>query len=569
MIIWYPAALARLVSMDETDVRTDQTKRGHSAAARSVRTQAPGSRRGHSKGEAGRKPTSGGITKKSKPHRGGFADNKRVGGKRGPRPGETDQGDALVTKSASKISFAGGTRGDSKSLSPLVMSDHPLSPEELDCAPVGTARNAQTGELVPAAFNINKSGGMESADMLIWIDRIAVPSTGTTATNRGMACLDGLGQHHSFPVVQKLITSGFDLALRFPHGSSRGQHEDFEHFSYFKPAHEAAKIKAQVAQFEEARSHAAEQRREPTRAELMSAAVLTDAASLRAAREPWHEAFSETRVKRGWAEEGVVPFTRKLYWDLKKEEEAKGITVSNVPPANLSDFGVPAPPAQSSSTAMVAAPCAQAGPVWDDGIDEEVERLLQQELGDSTLQVAPVPPPKRLPKLTSALLFKVPGGATGELGKQLVRAKEVERRLTIARSQAAKDKREARDKTKSDADWSIAAGALTMVEASNFDIKVLNKPQLQSLVRVLKAGNATGKKDALAGLLVERFGTLSREQFDAIKTTVNRGIAVAELPAPKEVLALPENGPEPEATLPGPSTAGEQPLALRRPRRGE
>ena len=47
MIIWYPEALSRLVLMDETDVRADQTKRGHGAESRSVRTQAPGSRRGH------------------------------------------------------------------------------------------------------------------------------------------------------------------------------------------------------------------------------------------------------------------------------------------------------------------------------------------------------------------------------------------------------------------------------------------------------------------------------------------------------------------------------------------
>ena len=113
----------------------------------------------------------------------------------------------------------------------------------------------------------------------------------------------------------------------------------------------------------------------------------------------------------------------------------------------------------------------------------------------------------------------------------------MERRLNIARTKTNKDKRDARDKTRDDSDWSIAADALTKVEASKFDLKVLNKPQLQSLVRVLKAGNANGKKDALAGLLVERFGTLSREQFEAIKTTVNRGVAVAALPAPQEVMA--------------------------------
>ena len=110
MIIWYPEALSRLLSMDETDVRTDQTKRGHSAAARSVRTQEAGSRCGHGKGKRGREPgkdsAAGSAPPRKKAHRGGFADNKKEGGKMGSRPGELDKGDALVTKSAAKISFA-------------------------------------------------------------------------------------------------------------------------------------------------------------------------------------------------------------------------------------------------------------------------------------------------------------------------------------------------------------------------------------------------------------------------------------------------------------------------------
>ena len=169
------------------------------------------------------------------------------------------------------------------------------------------------GELVPAAFNVNSSGGMLVEDMLNWTDRIAVPSTGVTPTNRGMACLDGLGQHHAFKVVSKMISCGLDPALRFPHGSSRFQHEDFEHFSFFKPEHEKAKMSAQVAQFQACRAAAAEAKRPPTRAELLKASVLTDAASLQCAKQPWEEAFSKEKILHGWKEEGIIPFTRRLY----------------------------------------------------------------------------------------------------------------------------------------------------------------------------------------------------------------------------------------------------------------
>ena len=44
---------------------------------------------------------------------------------------------------------------------------------------------------------------MLESDMLKFIDDIAVPSTGVTYDDRGMFCMDGLGQHHSFKVVER------------------------------------------------------------------------------------------------------------------------------------------------------------------------------------------------------------------------------------------------------------------------------------------------------------------------------------------------------------------------------
>eukprot|EP00966_Prymnesium_polylepis_P252085 5827843-Prymnesium_polylepis.3 len=302
--------------------------------------------------------------------------------------------------------------------------------EELESAPVGTARDT-SGAPIPATFNVNASGGMLEDDMLMWGTQIGAPSGRATPEKRGIWCLDGLGQHHTFKVVQMADKLNYDIALRFPHGSSRGQHEDFEHFAYFRPAHEDAKIAMQIKQFQAARATAAAEGREPSRAELIKAAILTDAQALEAAKQPWLDAFSEERVRNGWKNEGIVPFTRKLMWDLKKEEQQMGIKPSNVPPADLTGFNIqPIALVPAASTAVIAAPAPLA---WDEGVDEEVERLLRAEIGDPALNVAPVPAPKSQPKLGSALLFKLPGGVTGEMGKQLVRAKEVERRLVLAR----------------------------------------------------------------------------------------------------------------------------------------
>eukprot|EP00966_Prymnesium_polylepis_P173880 4022766-Prymnesium_polylepis.1 len=412
MIIWFPEGLKRLISMDETDVRTDQAKRGKSVATRSVIVNAPGSRRGHSKGKSGKKAA-------ATSHRGGYAaGSKQVGGKQGLPAGKLDTASAIATKSAGKISFAGATRGDGKALSPHIMSDHPLSTEELGSAPCGTALDS-SGKLVPATFNVNTSGGMLEDDMVMWMTDTAIPSTTVTPEQRGMACFDGLGQHHAFKVVQVADKGGFDIALRFPHGSSRGQHEDFEHFQTFRKKHEDAKIRQQVVQFQEARAAAAAACREPTRAELLKAAVLTNAASLRCAKQAWEESFAEEKVQRGWREEGVVPFTRKLMWDLRAEEKALGIKVSAVPPVDVSAFNLPPAPATATATVTALALAPRAGtaltaaqpaqPAWDEGIDEEVGQLLRAEVGDAALNVAPVPAPKNLPKLGSALLFKLAG----------------------------------------------------------------------------------------------------------------------------------------------------------------
>ena len=571
MIYWLPGGLERLLSMDETDVRTDQSKRGKSKESRSVIINAPGSRMGHSKGKSGRQPT-------VKTHRGGQAGgSKKVGGKQGLKPGKLDRGDAIATKSAAKISFAGGTRGDGKSLSPHIMANHPLSTEELSSAPDGTARDA-SGNIVPATFNVNTSGGMLEDDMVIWLKQIAAPSAPTvTPQNRGMICLDGLGQHHTFQVVSTSDQLGFDIALRFPHGSSRGQHEDFEHFSHFSPAFEDAKVRLQVALFQAMRAKAEAEGREPTRAELMAAANLSDAQSLAAAKDPWVEAFSEARVKNGWKNEGIVPFSRKLFWDLKKEEEQMGVTVSNPPPADLSGFNIPplsttAPAATSTTLAAtstaLAATSAAATP-WNEGIDAEVERLLRAEVGDPTLGVAPVPPLKNQPKLGASLLFRLPGGVTGEVGKQLVRAKEVERRLTIARKQYNSDKKDQKKAQRADNDFVVAAGALKDLKASKFDLKPLSLPQLQSLVRALSGGKAKGNKPELRELLQKTFGGISAQQFQELCVKVDRGVAQLTLatPAPEQ-LAL--HSP-PETTVvgaPEPTTVEALPLALSRPRRG-
>lgn len=558
-IFWREDALDRLTSMDEKDVRADQTKRGRSAAMRSVKCQAPGSRHGHGKGVAGRKrkceseSESGLVHGPVKVAKGGFKESGKVGGRFGLRPGEIDAGNAIATKSASKITFVGGTTGSGKALPPFILSDHPLSTEELDAAPQGTVRDSE-GKLIPAGFTINKSGGMESVDMTKWFNEIAHPAMKTTQTLRGMQCADGLGQHHKFGIVSEMTAKGSDPCLRFPHGSSRGQHEDFAHFAIFQPAFEKAKVQRQLLQFKQVEAKAIKEGREPTRSELIHAGNLSNLAVLECARKPWEQAFSRERIIKGWADEGVVPFTRKLYWDLKAEEDKKGVQVSEVPTPNMADFGLDpiARPTMESRAILPAGPMdSETG--WDEGIDEEVQRLLRNERGQPELLITAVHPPKSMPKLTSALLYQLPGGVTGASGKKLLRAEEVERRLNIARTELNKRDSEQRRSLQANADWGVAADGLNALKDNSFKLDKLKIPALQSLVRVLNVGKTTGlKKNGLCDLLSNRFGHITPQEFAELQTTVQRGVSLVALPAPPMAPQLTGEGASATAVSPTP-----------------
>eukprot|EP00966_Prymnesium_polylepis_P049164 1137710-Prymnesium_polylepis.1 len=263
-------------------------------------------------------------------------------------------------------------------------------------------------------------------------------------------------------------------------------------------------------------------------------------------------------------------------WDLRKEEETMGIKPSNVPPIDISNFNIPAQTVAPAapSTALAPAPVsalvpAPAGRAWDEGIDQEVEQLLRTEIGDPNLGVPPVPPPKNQPKLGSSLLFKLPGGVTGELGLQLVRAKEVERRLKLARMKYRSDKRDDKKEQQAGNDFAVASLALTDLQASSFELKKLKLPALHSLERALGVGAGTGRKAASITLLEKKFGNISKAQFQAIVVKINRGVAQSSIvTTTPEHLALPQPPALPAPAPSAPAVDGQQALALRKPRRG-
>ena len=94
------------------------------------------------------------------------------------------------------------------------------------------------------------------------------------------------------------------LVLRPPHTSHRSQGEDVVGFSVMKPALRKRKGEALAEKLISKKG---------TRLTLDDYGACV--------KQPVEEAFSRARNLASWDKIGVVPFTRRVYWELKAEEE--------------------------------------------------------------------------------------------------------------------------------------------------------------------------------------------------------------------------------------------------------
>eukprot|EP00966_Prymnesium_polylepis_P310868 7182523-Prymnesium_polylepis.1 len=204
--------------------------------------------------------------------------------------------------------------------------------------PVSTLVCPSTGEKLPARFTQTDSGGVEISTMPLIVSDImlpAFPSHGADTEARlsraptvedpdDVVCWDGLKQHLCLEWIRASKAKRIRTNLRYSHGSQDNQHEDFENFSYFKPAFATEKMKLRTDKVRAAKKAAEEAI--PPRAisaqERIAAGKLDDKDVLRCAKKPWEEAFSKERTLSGWQKEGIFPkYTCALYWQLKAEEE--------------------------------------------------------------------------------------------------------------------------------------------------------------------------------------------------------------------------------------------------------
>ena len=273
--------------------------------------------------------------------------------------------------------------------------------------------------------------------------------------------MDGHGSHFTLDLLEYCRGIGLHVVLRPPHTTHVLQGEDVEHFGVFKPLYQQRKLVVMGERI------------------LGGKTRLSAGDLLFCAKVPWETAFNMQHCLRAWEKIGVNPFTRSVYWDLKKAEEkcAAVAASAEINPELLTLEG------------MVKI-------IFPNAASQTVRKLPAQ---GATQQAGQKRPGEY--NLHSTDLWDLPGGATGDECFEIVKAKTLAKR---AKESAAAEKKDARAEARKNAHASanelgatICAG-LTSAE----DLKKLKVPEIKAaLVYKGVAMDPKLKKAELAALL--------------------------------------------------------------------
>ncbi|KAK3279461.1 hypothetical protein CYMTET_12657 [Cymbomonas tetramitiformis] len=130
---------------------------------------------------------------------------------------------------------------------------------------------------------------------------------------------DGHGSHLSCQLLTFCREVGIIILLRPPHTTNISQGEDVVNFGKFKPLFRTAKAHRLLEKLNTG-----------------SKTLFLDMGDLMpCTAAAWEAAFSKKENTKAWAAIGVNPFTRCVYWELRRKEEAAQARVKKVEGVNL------------------------------------------------------------------------------------------------------------------------------------------------------------------------------------------------------------------------------------------
>lgn len=221
--------------------------------------------------------------------------------------GANDRGETIANQGGGEASIVCGSYADGHSIPPMsIFAAGSILPRWADGGPVSTKINPATGREYPGTYAFNDTGAMKEKLTTQFMEHNVFAAMDEPPPNvKPVGIGDGYGDHYNIETLDYLRAKPAELVLRPPHTSHASQGEDVVGFSVFKPALRKRKM--------EVLSEKVQQRK-------TARLTLDDYGSC--VKGPAERAFSRERNLRSWDVIGVSPFTRRVYWDMKIEEEA-------------------------------------------------------------------------------------------------------------------------------------------------------------------------------------------------------------------------------------------------------
>ena len=237
-------------------------------------------------------------------------DMKQGGKSKGERvvlAGPGDRGETVANQGGGEASVVCGSYADGHSIPPMsIFAAGSILPRWTDGGPNSSKTNPATGRPYPGTYAFNDTGAMKEKLTTQFMEHnvfaaMDKPPPGVRPVGIG----DGYGDHFNLETLDYLRDKQAELVLRPPHTSQASQGEDVIGFAVLKPA--LRKRKAMVLG-------------EKITSGKGARLTLDDYGSC--VKGPVEDAFNRERNLRSWDVIGASPFTRRVYWQLKEEEEA-------------------------------------------------------------------------------------------------------------------------------------------------------------------------------------------------------------------------------------------------------
>ena len=314
---------------------------------------------------------------------------------------------------------------------------------------------------------------MLAEHMTGYIDNCVLPCLGQTPSCQlgAVGLADGWGSHSDVNFLEHCHDKHIHLVMRFPHSTQDTQGEDKSNFAVLKPKYKNVKVKR------------------------MSDNYIAGKPSQLGAKDlgpclhdPWMAAFDETVNKEGWKKTGFSPFTRSVYWDKKKQEEAK----ARLLPVGDVDF----------STLRQG---IRQRDMHSTVLDDDEEDFDAEDHAESL----------KTTRISSSDLCFLSGGVTGEAARQIVKRKQQHKEEQDAERAAKRQRKETDAQEKTKGALEQGAKVVAKVKGSSY-FPDLNRADILAALQFKSATpveRGDGKKGPglKAELLVQLKGILEKD----------------------------------------------------------